>query len=55
MEDEIEYETEEYLEEDGKILRIKGRIRSCRFLRIFTVAFFLFLAPAGALTLLGTH
>ena len=30
-----------------KDMQIKGRIQSCRFLRIFTVALLLFLAPAG--------
>ena len=30
-----------------KKVRIMGRIRSCMFLCIFTVAFLLFLAPAG--------
>ncbi len=33
--------------------RIKGRIQSGGFLRIFIVAFLLFRAPAGALTLRG--
>ncbi len=35
--------------------RIKGRIRSGMFLRIFIVAFILFLASARTLTLQGTH
>ncbi len=35
--------------------RIKGRIRTCGFLRIFTVAFLVFLAPAGQSNPYITH
>ena len=37
-----------------RIFWIMGRIRSCRFLIIFTVAFLICLAHAEALTLQGT-
>ena len=33
-----------------KNILIKGRIRSCGFLVFFTVAFLLFLAPAGPIS-----
>ena len=47
-----------YIKDDiNLIFWIKGKIRKGGFLRIFTEAFLLFLAPAdeGALTLRGSH
>ena len=38
-----------YVCKEKETFWIKGRIQSGQFLRIFTVAFLLFLAPAGQL------